>query len=75
MGNPPGGGRMMQTTRRTEGKKSITQVMKVILGGKRMGVEDDRISAYFLSVLYEVILLSGFSYHFFVLVIFAHCYV
>lgn len=40
-----------------------------------MGVEGDRISAYFLSVLYEVILLSGFSYHFFVLVIFAHCYV
>lgn len=37
MGNPPGGGRMMQTTRRTEGKKSITQVMKVILGGKEWG--------------------------------------
>lgn len=72
MGSLPGGGKMMQITRRTEGRRNIIQVREVNLWD-REGGERETIPACFLSFLCEVILLQGFNYHFFVLVVFARC--
>lgn len=40
MGSPPGGGKMMQITRKREGKRNITQVMEGTWGGRRCGTQN-----------------------------------